>query len=625
MTNSTDFRSTVSLPENWAADWELTARLGAGAYSTVYRAVRRDHPSIDAAIKIISIPATQAEADSLREEGFTADQSQSYYDDLARQYISEIELLERFKGTPNIVGIEDYKLLRKKDGIGNVIYIRMELLTALDSILRNRVLSEEETIRVGMDVCGALELCEASKIIHRDIKPANIFVNDKTPGHVFYKLGDFGIARSLQSIAGGLSTKGTPNYMAPEIFLNQPYDHRVDLYSLGITLYRLLNQNTLPLIPVGNYSAAAREKALSARLAGQPLPPPCGARPETAKVILKACAFRPEDRYFSAAAMKADLQALLNRGVPGATPVLPEEDADDRTVDLTGSQPAGSLSARSGSQAVQSSVQSVSQPAAPSSSQSGSQPAARSSMQPASRLTSPVSAQPGSQPAARTVTQAESQPAPAATSPSPAGQSSRASGRSRKKLLIPVIAVGVALIVAGLLIFTRPKPQADPKPPLPSPSAAAPVEPSVAATPEPTIEPAAAFSSDPTAAPAESTDAPTLATTPEVTQSPSPVVTEAPTPEPTEVPTPEPTEVPTPEPEAAVVSVVTGDVNQDGLTDLRDVLRLQKIIAGLTREYDPVEADCNGDGIINLQDLIRLQKWISDPKEAWTEGSQNHE
>ena len=218
--------TSPELPENWAADWQLEKKLGAGAYSTVWRAIRKDHPNIDAAIKIISVPSDSSEAATLMTEGMNASQSQSYYDDIARQYVKEIELLETLKGTQHIVSIEDYKVQRKTDEIGNDIFIRMELLTPLDSVLRQRVLTEREIIQVGLDVCSALELCEAENIIHRDIKPANIFINNKTKGREFYKLGDFGIARSMQSLTGDLSTKGTPSYMAPEVFFGKKYDNR---------------------------------------------------------------------------------------------------------------------------------------------------------------------------------------------------------------------------------------------------------------------------------------------------------------------------------------------------------------------------------------------------------------
>ena len=147
---------TISLPESWAADWQLDKKLGSGAYATVWRAVRRDRQNIEAAIKIISIPASQADAAALKAEGLDASQSQTYYDDMAQQYIREIDVLDKLKGTTNIVSIEDYKVQKKEGEIGNDVFIRMELLTPLDSVLSRRTLTEEEVIQVGLDVCSAL-------------------------------------------------------------------------------------------------------------------------------------------------------------------------------------------------------------------------------------------------------------------------------------------------------------------------------------------------------------------------------------------------------------------------------------------------------------------------------------
>lgn len=323
-------QGNILLPESWAADWILDRALGSGAFSTVYRAVRKDRPSVEAAIKIISIPASRAEVDALLTDGMDEGQSQSYFDAITREYTAEIDLMEDLKGTQNIVSIEDYKVVRKPDGIGNYVFIRMELLKPLDSLLRQRQqLSEQEVIRLGIDICSALILCESKSILHRDIKPGNIFINDRMPGNVFYKLGDFGVARSLESMTGGLSRKGTPNYMAPEVFSGKPYDARADLYSLGITLYRLLNDNRLPFLEGDDLSPSAREQALSRRLGGEKLPPPAAGSSAAAQVILKACAYNPEDRYRNAREMKSALEALLK-----GKPVQPagSYNADDKTV-----------------------------------------------------------------------------------------------------------------------------------------------------------------------------------------------------------------------------------------------------------------------------------------------------
>ena len=67
-----------------------------------------------------------------------------------------------------------------------------------------------------------------------------------------FKLGDFGIARELDRNVNGLSKKGTFSYMAPEMYRGEDYDQRVDIYSLGIVLYRLRNHNRLPFIDLEN-------------------------------------------------------------------------------------------------------------------------------------------------------------------------------------------------------------------------------------------------------------------------------------------------------------------------------------------------------------------------------------
>ena len=313
-------RIPVRLPESWESDWVLDRALGSGAFSTVYRAVRRDRPGVEAAIKVISIPGSDAEASALQAEGLNASQSQSYFDAIAQEYISEIDLMEDLKGFSHIVSIEDYKLVRKPDRIGNDIFIRMELLTPLDSIIRQQVLSEQDVTQLGIDICSALELCEEKKIIHRDIKPANIFVNARTSQRAFYKLGDFGVARSLEAVTRGLSMKGTPNYMAPEVFFGKPYDHRADIYSLGVTMYRLLNNNRLPFISAQDLSPGARESAMSRRLSGEKLPPPERGSEKLQKAILKACEFKPGDRYAHASEMKAALETLLSKNSGEAVP-----------------------------------------------------------------------------------------------------------------------------------------------------------------------------------------------------------------------------------------------------------------------------------------------------------------
>ena len=291
-------------------EWKVERRIGGGAYGTVYQAVRTDHNLTSrAAIKVISIPKDPDEIQSLRLDGMTADGTRTYLQGIVEDFVNEIQLMESLKGVQNIVSVEDYKVVERKDEIGWDIYIRMELLKPFNEWKGTRMLSENEVIRLGIDLCSALEICEKQSIIHRDIKPENIFVND----FGFFKLGDFGIARKLAAAQSSQSIKGTYNYMAPEVASGSNYDSRVDIYSLGIVLYRLLNNNRLPFLETEQQAtnAEARTDALNRRLQGEPLPPPANASRNMANLVLCACAYDPNARFRSAAVMKRALQNLL--------------------------------------------------------------------------------------------------------------------------------------------------------------------------------------------------------------------------------------------------------------------------------------------------------------------------
>lgn len=293
-------------------EWEVADKpLGRGSYGVVYKAVRRDHGVESfAAIKVISIPQSESEVDSIRSEGLSLRDTKTYLEGVVTDFVSEIRLMESFKGVQNIVSVEDYKVVEKEDGIGWDIYIRMELLTPFNKYSADRTLSEQEVIKLGVDICTALELCAKRNVIHRDIKPENIFINEFGD----FKLGDFGIARKLENATSGMSQKGTYNYMAPEVEKSSNYDATVDIYSLGIVLYRLMNKNRLPFCDLDKQilSPVEREVANRRRLDGEPLPAPCNASEGLAEVILCACEHDPENRFSTATAMKNALLSVAS-------------------------------------------------------------------------------------------------------------------------------------------------------------------------------------------------------------------------------------------------------------------------------------------------------------------------
>jgi len=289
--------------------WYLEKELGRGAYGIVFQAVRKDFGEQRSAFKMISIPSSQGEYDSFRQDHYDLDEKSitSYFYGFVEEFVKEFQLMATLKGHTNIVSYEDHDVRQKDGEFGWDIFIRMELLTPMNDYFKNKAPTERDIIKIGMDICEALEVCKRHNIIHRDIKPANIFIS--RDGN--YKLGDFGVARTLEKTASGLSKKGTYIYMAPEVYKGQSYNLTVDLYSLGILMYRQLNDNFEPFRTSLSYSDG--ENAMERRMRGEKFPAPAHASPELAAIIMKACEYNPGERYASPEEMREALEVLYKK------------------------------------------------------------------------------------------------------------------------------------------------------------------------------------------------------------------------------------------------------------------------------------------------------------------------
>lgn len=292
-------------------EWNEDCILGEGSFGKVYRAKRVEYGrTFYSAIKVLQVPKDQQEVKFARSQGMNDQDIYNYFQGLVDNLLNEITLMDNLKGAKNIVGIEDYKIIEREGEFGWEIFIRMELLTPFDSFISNPDFSQQDVIKLGVDLCSALEVCEQNQIVHRDIKPDNIFISRFGE----YKLGDFGIARKLEATQANLSRKGTLNYMAPEVYKSEPYGSNVDIYSLGLVLYTLLNNNRVAFLPPYPQPITYKdnEEALAKRLSGKSLIPPCNASYSLGAVITKACAFNPYERYQSATEFKNALIAEWN-------------------------------------------------------------------------------------------------------------------------------------------------------------------------------------------------------------------------------------------------------------------------------------------------------------------------
>ena len=261
-------------------------------------------------------------------EGMSVSQAEAYFHGIVEELMHEFSIMFKLKGTANVVSCEDLRVLEHPDGIGWDILIRMELLHPLLPYVYEHPMARRDIIRLGIDICKALELCQRYNIIHRDIKPENIFISDNRD----YKLGDFGIARTIERTSSGLSKKGTYSYMAPEVYAGKEYGFSVDTYSLGLVLYRMLNKNRGPFLPQPPEAItfSSREQALARRMSGEALPRPFYGEGRLGEIVLKACAFDPKDRYSSPQQLRQELEAILYTQTDAAV-IYP--DGDELTMD----------------------------------------------------------------------------------------------------------------------------------------------------------------------------------------------------------------------------------------------------------------------------------------------------
>jgi len=258
----------------------LVERIGRGAFGEVYRAW---DTRLDREVALKLLPA----------DGSTGDRA-------ASAMIHEGRLLARVRH-PNVVTIHG------AEQIADQIGLWMEFVRGhtLEQILdQPKVVSAAEGVGIGLELCRAMSAVHGAGLLHRDIKTHNVMRAED--GRIV--LMDFGTGRDLEDNAGS-DLAGTPLYLAPEVLQGQQATVRSDIYSLGVLLYHLVTG----AYPVrartlrGVRRAHERGEWTAVRTARRDVPP------KLARVIERAIAPRPEQRYESADALGADLAALRPR------------------------------------------------------------------------------------------------------------------------------------------------------------------------------------------------------------------------------------------------------------------------------------------------------------------------
>jgi serine/threonine-protein kinase len=264
--------------------YHILEQLGQGGMATIYKAydTRLER---DVAVKVI------------RKGAFPAEQLER----ILKRFEREAKALARLTH-PNIVPVIDYG---EHEGSP---YLVMPYLPG--GTLKARLgqpMPWEEALRLLLPVADALAYAHEHNILHRDVKPSNILLTEKGQP----MLTDFGIAKILdvedtQTLTASGVGIGTPEYMSPEQGLGKPVGPPTDVYALGVVLYELVTGRK-------PYTADT-PMAVVVKHLSDPLPRPSQfARdlPEAVeKLLLKALAKQPEDRYQTMGEFAAALENL---------------------------------------------------------------------------------------------------------------------------------------------------------------------------------------------------------------------------------------------------------------------------------------------------------------------------
>ncbi len=254
--------------------------------------LKHEFPEKSFIFKTISIPESQTHVDGLRYSGAiqTAGEAQAYYENVVADLKEEIDTLKRLSDCGSIDGYMSCHIQPKEEHVGFDIHLLAPCRKTLAEYMLQTPMTHLKAVNLALDLCNSLKDLRQAGYIHCNIKPENIYLNNQ--GH--FMLGDLGLYRADQLKYAAVPERMLGKFSAPELFdIMQTPNTTVDIYTVALILYSIYNGGHSPFEDERTTSRGASQE----RLSGTPLPAPLYADYEMTGILLKACAFDPEDRY----------------------------------------------------------------------------------------------------------------------------------------------------------------------------------------------------------------------------------------------------------------------------------------------------------------------------------------
>ena len=267
-------------------------------------------------VKKISLPASQVQASALLVTGVCRDEQavEEYYKELAQGICTEARTLDRLAGQRGFVSFQSFELQPMESGIGYEVWLLSRCRQSLERCLQRGPLTHLRAVNLGIDLCAALSLCREAGWIYADLKPENIFLL----GDQEFRIGDLGFLPLDTLDYASLPDRYRSCYTAPEVTdAYSSLNATLDTYALGLVLYQVYNGGDLPFA-----DGEGRKQWLEVLSAGTPIAPPAGADEEMARIICKAIAPAPADRWQTPAEMGHALIDYMKRSGAQDSPIV---------------------------------------------------------------------------------------------------------------------------------------------------------------------------------------------------------------------------------------------------------------------------------------------------------------